>query len=63
MHSVEDPDSALDSDLLAEWAGEEFVAAGRADRKRRDVHRKRAVYLSNALMKQRRPKKGADQTD
>ena len=61
MHSVDDSEPDLDSDLLAEWAGEEFVAAGRADRKRRDVHRQRAVYLSNALMKERRrPKKSTD---
>jgi hypothetical protein len=41
--------NAAGADLLAEWAAEEFVAAGRSVPAERFKHRQRALYLADAL--------------
>jgi hypothetical protein len=37
------------TDLLAQWAAEEFVAAGRASKEQRDIHRRRGAFYADAL--------------
>ena len=41
-------------DVLAQWAGEEFVASGRAASEDRSTHRSRAQFLVEMLRKLRR---------
>lgn len=41
-------------DLLAQWAGEEFVAAGRGVPGERATHRRRALFFSEILHELRR---------
>ena len=55
-HRVESPVLTADPDLLAQWAGEEFVAAGRAEEQECKVHRRRALHLADALYELRRQK-------
>ena len=43
----------LDLNLLAQWAGEEFLASGRGDERLRSLHRRRAEILSDAVCKLR----------
>jgi hypothetical protein len=49
-------EAKTDADLLAEWAAEEFLAAGRSDPAKQDMHRQRARFLADVLSVLRRPR-------
>jgi hypothetical protein len=51
-----DPRQLNDTDLLVNWAGEEFVAAGRVeDEEIRQAHRRMAAFLVEAYRQLRTP--------
>ena len=42
-------DMQSETDLLAQWSGEELFAAGRADEELRALHRKRGEFFTDLL--------------
>jgi hypothetical protein len=37
------------TDLFAQWAAEEFVAAGRVSQEQRDMHRRRGAFYADVM--------------